>query len=215
MAPRKLSDSDKSEIVDLYREPSQTTSTLAEQYGVSNSTISRILKTSIPSEEYSELISQKRMTGSDKSAAPAHRKKAQSTVAKAQPVSETKTVPEFEPAANQPTADGSVMSASPTKVSPPKLKSADEEAPAESTAEEKPGTRRRRKRSRTSDEDTGQLPLLSNDAEATSDAETEAEVEEAPEKKRAGVGRPKPILASQRNDDDMTTMMTTRTTCWV
>ncbi|MEL7354883.1 MAG: transposase, partial [Cyanobacteria bacterium J06560_5] len=32
MAPRKLSDADKSEIVDLYRQPGQTTSTLAEQF---------------------------------------------------------------------------------------------------------------------------------------------------------------------------------------
>lgn len=62
MAPRKLSDSDKNDIVDLYRQPGQTSSTLAEQFGVSNSTISRILKTALPSDEYSELIAQKRMS---------------------------------------------------------------------------------------------------------------------------------------------------------
>ncbi|MEM6449258.1 MAG: helix-turn-helix domain-containing protein [Cyanobacteria bacterium P01_D01_bin.105] len=70
MAPRKLSDADKSTIVDLYKQPGQTTSTLAEQYGVSNSTISRILKMSIPSDEYRELVSTKRMGGgTDKASA--------------------------------------------------------------------------------------------------------------------------------------------------
>ncbi len=70
MAPRKLSDSDKGDIIELYKQPGQTTSTLAEQYGVSNSTISRILKTTLLPEEYSALISQKRMAGSDKAEAP-------------------------------------------------------------------------------------------------------------------------------------------------
>lgn len=70
MAPRKLSDSDKGDIIELYRQPGQTTSTLAEQYGVSNSTISRILKTTLLPEDYSALISQKRMAGSDKAEAP-------------------------------------------------------------------------------------------------------------------------------------------------
>ena len=66
MAPRKLSDSDKSELIDLYKQPGQTTTTLAEQFGVSNSTVSRLLKSTIPPEEYRELISQKRMASSDK-----------------------------------------------------------------------------------------------------------------------------------------------------
>ena len=63
MAPRKLSDSDKGTIVELYKQPGQTTTTLAEQYGVSNSTISRILKMSIPAEDYRALVSQKRTGG--------------------------------------------------------------------------------------------------------------------------------------------------------
>lgn len=209
MAPRKLSDSDKSEIVDLYREPGQTTSTLAEQYGVSNSTISRILKNAIPSDEYSELISQKRMTGSDKaatkSATPTRRKKkksaANTVVAKEQPTGKTVTVPEVEPA-HQPTADDAPLSESPQKASGPKLKStaktkrSAKNKAAENT-EEKTPTRRRRRRSRATDEDTGQLPLLGQEADA---AETEEETEDAPQKS-APVGRPKPILASQRAED--------------
>jgi len=60
MTPRKLSDSDKNHIVELYRQPRETTLTLANQYGVSNTTISRILKSSLPAEEYEGLIQQKR-----------------------------------------------------------------------------------------------------------------------------------------------------------
>ncbi|MGV0023714.1 hypothetical protein [Phormidesmis priestleyi] len=60
MTPSKLSDSDKRQIVELYRQPGETTLTLAGQYGVSNTTISRILKSSLSAEEYDGLIQQKR-----------------------------------------------------------------------------------------------------------------------------------------------------------
>jgi transcriptional regulator with XRE-family HTH domain len=57
---RKLTDPDKQEILKLYRESAETTSTLAERYGVSNSTISRLLKSTLPEEEYEYLVSLKR-----------------------------------------------------------------------------------------------------------------------------------------------------------
>lgn len=57
---KKLLDSDKSEILKLYRETGETTSTLAERYGVSNSTISRLLKVTLPEAEYESLIALKR-----------------------------------------------------------------------------------------------------------------------------------------------------------
>lgn len=60
MAPKKLSDSDKQEILDRYRHPDETTVTLAAQYGVSTSTISRILKQSLPEQDYELLVQQKR-----------------------------------------------------------------------------------------------------------------------------------------------------------
>ena len=60
MSPRKLSDADKSEILSLYRQLEETTSTLATRYGVSNSTISRILKSNLQESDYEELIQQKR-----------------------------------------------------------------------------------------------------------------------------------------------------------
>lgn len=60
MTAKKLSDSDKQEILNWYRQTGETTSTLAERYGVSNSTISRLLKVTLPEEEYEALISTKR-----------------------------------------------------------------------------------------------------------------------------------------------------------
>ncbi|MCU0552785.1 MAG: hypothetical protein MUC48_25930 [Leptolyngbya sp. Prado105] len=56
----RLSDSDKSQIIELYRQSGETTLTLAERYGVSNTTISRILKSTLSPEEYDSLIQQKR-----------------------------------------------------------------------------------------------------------------------------------------------------------
>jgi transposase-like protein len=60
MTVKKLLDADKSEILKLYRETGETTSTLAERYGVSNSTISRLLKVTLPEAEYESLIALKR-----------------------------------------------------------------------------------------------------------------------------------------------------------
>lgn len=66
--PKKLTSEDKEKILLLYRQSEETTSTLASRYGVSNSTISRFLKTSLPEAEYELLIQQKRnyrRTGDD------------------------------------------------------------------------------------------------------------------------------------------------------
>lgn len=60
MSPKKLSESDKKDILTLYREPEETTTTLAARYGVSNSTISRFLKSHLSEQEYETLIQQKR-----------------------------------------------------------------------------------------------------------------------------------------------------------
>jgi transposase-like protein len=60
MPPQKLSDSDKQNILVLYRQTEETTSTLANRYGVSNTTISRILKQGLSEQEYEILMQQKR-----------------------------------------------------------------------------------------------------------------------------------------------------------
>jgi transposase-like protein len=69
MAPKRLTETEKREILDLYRLPEESTSTLASRFGVSNSTINRILKQGIPAEEYEALVQQKR-SGPKVDAAP-------------------------------------------------------------------------------------------------------------------------------------------------
>lgn len=63
MAPKKLSDSDRNDILKRYRLPEETTVTIADHYGVSTSTISRILKQTLSEDEYESLIQQKRSGG--------------------------------------------------------------------------------------------------------------------------------------------------------
>lgn len=60
MPPKRLSSSEKQEILELYRQPEETTSTLASRFGVSSSTISRVLKQGMAAEEYEVLVQQKR-----------------------------------------------------------------------------------------------------------------------------------------------------------
>ena len=203
MAPRKLSDSDKSDIVDLYKQPGQTTSTLAEQFGVSNSTISRILKTTLPSDVYSELIAQKRMdSGTTKTQTSSKRR-----------ASSKRTASEVDSGARSndvetPSESSKLDQAATSLVELPKQKEA---APAsDGTVSSTP--RRRRSRKETND---GQLPLLSQDSaqkvsnqDQNSDAEAVEEdvptsvTETTPEKKVV----PPPILvrksSSEEDDED-------------
>lgn len=71
MSPRRLSDADKKQIVERYRLPAETTSTLATQFGVSNSTISRVLKNTLSTDEYEALVQQKRGRTAAESSEPA------------------------------------------------------------------------------------------------------------------------------------------------
>lgn len=66
MSPQKLTEDDKREILDLYRQTPETTSTLAERFAVSSSTISRFLKMSLSENEYDVLIQQKRLARASK-----------------------------------------------------------------------------------------------------------------------------------------------------
>jgi transposase-like protein len=60
MSPKKLSDEEKTELIRLYRQTDATTATLAEHFQVSSSTISRVLRNNLSSEEYENLIQRKR-----------------------------------------------------------------------------------------------------------------------------------------------------------
>lgn len=66
MPPTKLTDSDKQKILALYRQSDETTTSLAQQFSVSTSTISRILKQSLSEAEYDTLIQKKRTAGSSR-----------------------------------------------------------------------------------------------------------------------------------------------------
>jgi hypothetical protein len=71
MAPQKLSESDKQDILNLYRQVlAESTTTLASRYSVSTSTISRLLKQNLPEAEYEALIHQKRSGASRGQAQP-------------------------------------------------------------------------------------------------------------------------------------------------
>lgn len=59
MTPSKLTGSDKSKIINLYRSTEETTSTLATNFDVSTTTIRRILKNVLSPEEYDSLTQQK------------------------------------------------------------------------------------------------------------------------------------------------------------
>ena len=84
MSPRKLTEEDKQNILELYRSSEATTSTLATSFGVSSSTISRFLKNSLAKSEYDDLIQQKRLArtakGDAKSAASEKKSKAQEII---------------------------------------------------------------------------------------------------------------------------------------
>ena len=174
MAPRKLSDSDKSELIDLYKQPGQTTTTLAERFGVSSSTVSRILKSSIPPEEYRDLISKKRTAGAD-------------TVVKtpekgADAAEKTRSKAIAEPAAaEQPKA----------KVEPPKLKSESATGGSDLAAETETPRRRRRRNAKLDNEE--QLPLLTETEESDALA-----AKPKPERPKPAP----PVLASDELDDD-------------
>ena len=63
MAPKRLSETEKQEIAERYRQPNESTATLSRAFGVSTSTIGRLLKSSFTAAEYDELVQKKRSIG--------------------------------------------------------------------------------------------------------------------------------------------------------
>lgn len=99
MSPRKLTEDDKQNILKLYRNSEATTSTLANRYEVSSSTISRFLKNKLSSAEYEDLIQQKRLARTprgEKSTPKVDQTKAKTTKKKS-PSKSKKTKPKIIP----------------------------------------------------------------------------------------------------------------------
>jgi transposase-like protein len=65
MSARRLNDSEKQEIIALYRQAGETTISLADRFGVSNSTIGRVVKNGMENAEYDALVQQKRGRNSE------------------------------------------------------------------------------------------------------------------------------------------------------
>ena len=135
---RKLTDPDKQEILKLYRETAETTSTLAERYGVSNSTISRLLKSTLPEDEYEYLVSLKR-------AARTPEGRAQVSYEQIPLLSQPEQEPEKEPPSQEKTTPRLKL----PEISPPKpvVEERDLEAEEEEEEDFTPSIRRVRRRS--------------------------------------------------------------------
>jgi transposase-like protein len=67
MTPTKLSDSDKREILRLYRQSEENTIALAKRYGVSSSTVRRLLQSALSETEYEFLVHKKQKRLPDRS----------------------------------------------------------------------------------------------------------------------------------------------------
>ncbi|OKH11505.1 hypothetical protein [[Limnothrix rosea] IAM M-220] len=148
MSPRKLTDADKEELLVAYRDTAETTSTLAERYGVSSSTISRFLKSRLSGEEYEDLIQKKRLGRSNSLKKAKAEKKSSRKVTK-------KVVSEDKP----------TKAAPKKRVAKPKLSEElkdESNAPVEKTSsavDEQEQTPKRRTRSRRSRPKTEEKPL--------------------------------------------------------
>jgi hypothetical protein len=158
MAPKKLTAADKKSILTLYREPEETTSTLADRFGVSNSTISRLLKASLPEKEYGRLIQQKRSTA-DKSGNASAATKPEKTDKPSAPKTKAK---EKATPASEPTQ--SEKPAPVLKPKDPAPQPEPEPTPEPTTSEKPTPVKRTRRRSRTDSEETAaQLELPTQD----------------------------------------------------
>ncbi|MEL7420312.1 MAG: hypothetical protein AAGK10_17325 [Cyanobacteria bacterium J06555_3] len=89
MSPRKLTEDDKQEILEQYRNSEATTSTLAKSFEVSSSTISRFLKNKLTTVEYEDLIQQKRLARTPRG--ETSKKSAAKSTTKAKAKTKTKT----------------------------------------------------------------------------------------------------------------------------
>ena len=177
MSPRKLTNADKEELLIAYRDTAATTSTLAENYGVSSSTISRFLKSRLSTEEYEELIQKKRLGRSNSlkkasAAKPASQSKTKSSSSKSK---STKV------AAEKPVLEKEKPAKKSSKPEITKIKSATEQTNASTEEQKKPRKRRTRSRRSRPQAEEKPLPLLEeleNQTQKIDVAQAEQSIEE-------------------------------------
>ena len=193
MSPRKLTEDDKQEILQLYRNSEATTSTLAKSYEVSSSTISRFLKNQLSSTEYEDLIQQKRLARTprgEKANSKKEETKEKTTKTKAKKTrtrkkSVRKTEAVVEPVVADDLENTETTTAEETAVA--ELAESENDKPnvasdSDSEAAQAASKRRRRRRSSASKETEQERSLLNvtqmqNELEATEDIDPEVEVE--------------------------------------
>lgn len=198
MAPKKLTEADKKSILELYREPEETTSTLAARYGVSNSTISRLLKASLPAKEYGRLIQQKR-SNADKPASTSSRTKASDSKSK---IGSRKTSSKQEAAQESAETKPSLKSEKPAPI----LKQRDQVSEPAPTADESgspPPTKRTRRRSNSSHPDA-ETAIPSGEETAQLSLPTPEEAPETPQPSLKEAPKLKSERAKTEVDEDLT-----------
>ena len=132
MSPRKLTEDDKHEILKQYRNSEATTSTLAQSFEVSSSTISRFLKNNLSSQEYEELIQQKRLARTPRGEKSSSKAKSASQKTKTKTKIKTKSLSQ----AKQKKVEKAMPTASPKGLANASFAIANEEAmPELATAE--------------------------------------------------------------------------------
>ena len=204
MSPRKLTEDDKKEILKLYRNSEATTSTLANDYEVSSSTISRFLKNKLSSTEYEDLIQQKRLART-----PRGEKKSTTKSQKTNNTKKTKTKIQSKTTrkkSEKTTADVGVAA-----VETPSVDISASEAKGstiETKSKSKTTTRRRRRRASQTEEkqpleaivETAVVELDETETEAT-DKSKKLVIDKQPSSTETSASS-KLILKSDRVDDD-------------
>ena len=181
MSPRKLTEDDKQEILQLYRNSEATTSTLANDYEVSSSTISRFLKNKLSSTEYEDLIQQKRLARTPRGEKSAEKSEETSTPKKTKAKDKTKTTAKTK--AKSTRKKSAKTEPEPIIEEEPTVETTTQpiEAASESDSESKPAVRRRRRRSQAeSKPPITETPAIEVEETEPEVEETEAEIVDKP-----------------------------------
>ena len=216
MSPRKLTEDDKQEILEQYRNSEATTSTLAKSFEVSSSTISRFLKNKLSTDEYEDLIQQKRLARTPRGEKSSGSKKNTQKAKTATKTKTTKTKTKTKKKAPSRAKSKQVKQAVSDKNAIPELATA-ENLLSDTVEQTKKESKSRRRRSRSSvaeaaqvtdDKQPEQITLeLEPEPEAPRsklilDKVTESDLEDVPKSERLILKRDLPDQDDDDEDDD-------------